>query len=65
MPEVNWVKTYNYYQYVKCLIAVMIFVMDMYVLVNYCESWISRVESQVRASPNEVHFTRLFIIVDL
>jgi hypothetical protein len=49
--RVNWVKTYNYYQYVKCFIAILIFVMDMYVLYNYCDTWISRVESQVNYNP--------------
>jgi len=48
----------------------VIFVMDMYVLLNYCESWISRVESQVNYNPalervsmnNLCEYTRLAYI---
>jgi len=68
--RVAWVKTYNYYQYVKCIIAILIFVMDLYVLLVKCDTWISRVESQINYNPalervsmnNLCEYTRLAYI---
>jgi len=49
--RIGWVRWYNYFQYVKLIVALFIFIMDMRVLSNQCDKWLFSVDSQIAYNP--------------
>eukprot|EP00747_Dinoflagellata_sp_TGD_P162656 gnl/TRDRNA2_/TRDRNA2_180503_c0_seq1.p1 gnl/TRDRNA2_/TRDRNA2_180503_c0~~gnl/TRDRNA2_/TRDRNA2_180503_c0_seq1.p1 ORF type:complete len:237 (+),score=37.25 gnl/TRDRNA2_/TRDRNA2_180503_c0_seq1:130-840(+) len=48
--KVGWIRVYNYFQWSKLLICVIVYICDMYEL-RKCESWAGMIQSQVAYNP--------------
>ena len=45
----RWVEAYNWFQYLKLAVALVVFWRDLNVLWNHCGTWSFKLESQVRS----------------